>query len=359
MISNKKKMVLFTSALIAVVSFFFLRIIFFQNSISDLAWQRVSESSTWGGRDAGATVVHNGRIYLLGGWTFEKKIRFGMPTKSRFIYRETVEKDLQDIWSSTDGLLWERTYPPWENGMYGMAASFNGALLYMGGLRDTRQATESISSEIWSSKDGANWRKLVDHASWGPRIGSTLIEHEGKLWIFGVKKANNGHEEVRLNDVWSSSDGINWKLVTQSASWAPRAFHCAASFRGKMWVIGGGDWDGREARADVWESSDGFQWTRHKDAPWIARIWHSCQQFDGGLWVLGGRLLDPVKTVAEAWITRDGESWESIALPKALGPRHAAYSTVFNGKIWWLGGSADNYLQTDSWTYLPSATRNQ
>jgi hypothetical protein len=78
-------------------------------------------------------------------------------------------------------------------------------------------------------------------------------------------------------------------------------------------------------------------------------IWHNSLTFDGKLWLLGGRLLDPIKTVAEAWVTKDGKFWEKVNLPKELGAMPAAFFTVFNKSLWRLGGSADNYLQADSW----------
>jgi hypothetical protein len=346
---NIVKYSLLNISLIFIIFIILYRLVWPLFSISDHDWYQVSKSSPWGGLDAGAVAVHNGRIHLLGGWTFNKYIRFGSAVKGRLIYRETIEQDLNDVWSSVDGMNWEHFSPAWSHGMYGMAASFNGSLLYMGGMRDTRRVTESISSSIWSSKDGVNWQRKVEQAQWGPRIGSTLIEHEGQLWIFGGKRSNDDRSESRLNDVWTSSDGIDWKLANSSAAWSPRAFHCSASFAGKMWLIGGGDWDAREARADIWNSSDGVQWTRLPDPPWKGRIWHNCLSFDDKLWVLGGRQIDPIKTVAEAWVTEDGKYWEKVILPKELGPRHAAFVTVFNKSLWWLGGSADNYLQTDSW----------
>lgn len=298
-------------------------------------WSRVTESTPWGTRDAGATVVHRGEIWLLGGWS----------------YANGVASVLTDAWVSSDGVNWRVLSPPWTYGMYPMAASHQGQVLYMGGLRNSRQPDEAISSEIWSSSDGQDWTRRVASAEWEPRIGATLVPHQGDLWILGGKVRNSGDPTTFRNDVWRSTDGIHWTEVLRQAPWPARAFHCSVSHGGRLWVIGGGDWDAGIGRSDVWSSTDGVQWTRHLDAPWEGRIWHSCQAYAGRVWLFGGRLFNPIRTVDEIWSTADGDLWLADAPLARPGPRHAAYSVVHASRIWLLGGSADGYLQPDVWQF--------
>lgn len=45
------------------------------------------------------------------------------------------------------------------------------------------------------------------------------------------------------NDVWNTSDGIHWKQVTKHAAWSPRGIVTgSAVFKGKMWLIAGGNY---------------------------------------------------------------------------------------------------------------------
>jgi hypothetical protein len=300
-------------------------------------WSIVSKSTTWGTRDAGATVVHDGRIWMLGGWTLDN----GSP------------RVLTDVWSSRNGIDWERGTTPDEHGMYPMAASINGQLFYLGGLKNSRQPDEHISNSIWSSSDGAQWSLRVPEAPWEARIGATGLQFNGEFWMLGGKTANNADVAQRRSDVWRSADGLAWTRVTAAASWSPRAFHCSVAHRGRLWVLGGGDWDAQISLADVWSSADGASWQRHPDPPWQGRIWHTCLSYAGRQWLVGGRLLNPSTTVEEIWSTVDGSLWAQEFPTIRPGARHAAFSAVFADRIWLIAGGADfGYLPPDVWQYV-------
>ena len=54
----------------------------------------------------------------------------------------------------------------------------------------------------------------------------------------------------RLNDVWSSSDGSTWNLLTGTAGWSARNAHTSVVYDNQMFVMGGYD---RSTRLnDVW-----------------------------------------------------------------------------------------------------------
>ena len=73
------------------------------------------------------------------------------------------------------------------------------------------------------------------------------------MWVIG------GFDDVgnRLNDIWYSTDGIDWTQATVNADWGERRGHTSVVFDSKMWVMGGATSGGRYA--DVW-SSPGGQW---------------------------------------------------------------------------------------------------
>jgi hypothetical protein len=306
-------------------------------------WELIEEHAAFGERDAGAIAGHAGKLWILGGWT----------------YQNDVSTVFTDVWSSADGRDWQlHPAPPWTFGMYPMAISFHNQLLMMGGLKNSRQPTEALSNEIWSSRDGDSWT-LLGHAAWEPRIGAKLIYFHGNLWVLGGKVRNNADPTVLRNDVWRSEDGVNWTQVTANAPWSPRAFHCAFTHANEMWVIGGGDWDSRVSHSDVWHSSDGVHWTQETDAPFKGRIWHSCVSYDDSIWVMGGRTFDPIDTNGEIWRSTDGNEWELQTQLLRPDSRHAAYTTIFQNAIWTMGGSAHMYLQDDVWRYAVTSTRTK
>jgi len=83
------------------------------------------------------------------------------------------------------------------------------------------------------------------------------------MWLIGGD-ANQGYHQ---GDVWSSANGRDWHRVLEEASWAPRVLHGAAAWMGRLWVWGGqtmpGFVDGKDRfYDDVWVSADGSDWTR-------------------------------------------------------------------------------------------------
>jgi hypothetical protein len=298
-------------------------------------WSQVTDTVPWGTRDAGSVAAHNGALWVLGGWN----------------YANGATQVYTDAWSTLDGSHWTRTTPPWTFGMYTLATSFQGRLLLMAGLKNSRLPNEELSNEIWGTEDGESWSLLRAHADWEPRIGSALVQHQGALWLLGGKVRNSGDPSVFRSDVWRSTDGTAWASVTTSAAWQPRAFHCALSHNGRLWVLGGGDWDSRIGHADVWSSADGANWQQHPTPPWEGRIWHGCVSYAGLMWVMGGRLFDPIRTMDEIWTSPDGDHWTQLSPNVRPDSRHAAYVTVHADRIWVMGGSADGYLQDDVWQY--------
>ena len=68
------------------------------------------------------------------------------------------------------------------------------------------------------------------------------------MWVIGGLTTGG----VQHNDVWSSTDGITWTEVTDSAEWSVRELHQALVFGGKMWVVGG--FDNVTYKNDVWST---------------------------------------------------------------------------------------------------------
>ncbi len=91
----------------------------------------------------------------------------------------------------------------------------------------------------------------------------------------------NGREEdggyIKLGDVWSSSDGVNWTEATRDAPWSDgegQLGHTSVVYANKIWLLGG--YSGSDRRNDAWHTTDGINWVQATgSAPWALRYGHS------------------------------------------------------------------------------------
>ena len=130
----------------------------------------------------------------------------------------------------------------------------------------------------------------------------------------GTENYYFGDEKSLKNDVWSSADGKEWKQETAAAPWSPRAYHQAVVHDGKIWVMGGGNYVPKyHALNDVWCSSDGVNWEQvTENAPWNPRLWFSSVVYRDRMWVLGGWSNNPSKNWGDVWYSRDGKEWTQL-----------------------------------------------
>lgn len=220
-----------------------------------------------------------------------------------------------------------------------------------------------------------------DPGMWAPRAGLQAVELRNDLYVMGGRGPFSFETETVLyGDVWKSNDnGATWMRIAQwqpgagvSSMWKPRAYFGSVTHRGRMYVIGGQNFETRPnplypagcaslpAGApcppvvpastffdDVWSSRDGARWTAETlDAPWAGRAGLSAVVHNGAIYVLGGSQGDDEATGGtgrilfnDVWVSRDGRKWTEV---KGRGPRwspRAGAATVSKGGfIYLLGG---------------------
>ncbi len=192
-----------------------------------------------------------------------------------------------------------------------------------------------VPQAIGEGVDEFSWIEATPEAPWPSRSGHSTVVFDGKIWILGGW--HNGPflgDDYELNDVWSSTDGVNWTQVTEHAAWVPRQNHKSVVFDGKIWVIGGWQWTGPYLN-DVWLTEDGMTWTRVTDhAAWSIRCDHGVAVFNDRLWVVGGGVDGN-----DVWYSLDGANWTRATRHAAWSPRLWHAVTVHDGALWVLGGS--------------------
>ena len=259
-----------------------------------------------------------------------------------------------DVWSSNDGISWtqQTASAAFSNRTAHQVVNFNnsnGNKLWLIGGDDG-----SFKNDVWSSGDGINWTQQTASAAFSARYAHQVVSfNDGsgdKLWLIG------GSEGTNTDDVWSSSDGIVWAKQTANAAFSARRFHQAVTFNNgsgeKLWLIGGDD--GTKTN-DVWSSSDGIDWTQQTaSAAFSERKNHQVISFNDGsgekLWLIGGN--DGKKT-NDVWSSSDGINWQQQITNAAFSARENHQVISFNdgsGNKLWLVGGDDGKNTNDVWS---------
>jgi len=231
---------------------------------------------------------------------------------------------------SADGRTWttEPSDVDFSHG-YAVFVVLGDAVYAIGGVEDRARLERG---SVWRSTDGGHWTLLTDAPGWSPRVWQACAAFEGRLWLLG---GNDGGDR---NDVWSSRDGARWTQEVAAARWEGRCMHAAVAHDGRLWVFGGrrgmDDWIETDFD-DVWSSADGRQWTEATgSADWSRRYSTGAASWDGRLWVLGGSCFGQNN---EVWSSRDGTHWVEHESPP-WSPRFALSAAVFGGRLFVMGG---------------------
>ncbi len=206
----------------------------------------------WEPRSAAPILAHEGRLWMLGGHFRILRPDFydfldattncpdleGNPQECPATI-PTIEGEHRDVWVSDDGVNWEMVIAqaPWVRAS--AVFSHNGQLWNV----------DSSSGEVWISPNGADWTLATNSPQWAPRVYPQLVSHDGKVWLMGGYTSEPCDDCLEpypyyeglhnyFNDVWVTSDGIDWTLVVDHAPWSPRALYKTIATGGRMWAFG-------------------------------------------------------------------------------------------------------------------------
>jgi hypothetical protein len=334
-------------------------------------WGNVTVQAPFAPRDGAGMVVYQNKLWLLGGWNADTTV-----------FPNTTSNE---VWSSPDGKHWTQVkrntfgtsaFNPatdWEGRHMAGWAVFQNKLWIVGG--DSNQC--HYQPNVWNSSDGAHWTEVASDVPWGNRVLFYTLVFNNKLWVMGGQTLQLDDcpgpvlPTQTYNDVWTSSNGSSWTEVKASSvdasrfcffcdraatdySWTPRGVICGAVvFNGRMWLIGGGVYGTPTTPDvlynDVWSSADGMSWTRAVNhAPWNPRIYHDITVYDGKIWVIGGNAGNGGGNLNDVWYSSDGVNWKQLPNTPWLA-RHAASVAVLNSTLWMTGGTAYSGSQNDVW----------
>lgn len=260
-------------------------------------WTEIVEEAPWPARAYFQAVVMDGMIYVIGGQDFgleenpfcalleqglEPPPGLGIDPDAPCPEFLPTSNFFNDVWRSPDGVTWEQMTPsaPWA-GRAGLSAAALGShlLVFAGSQNDDASiigpgGPERIYyNDVWRSSNGAEWELLTDAAPWEPRAGAAVVVRHEELYLFGGEDDFTCEplpdcEPPYFNDVWRTVDGARWELVTESAQWSPRPGH-VCELIGTQFICFGG-FGLIENPNDVWVSVDGREWTLLDEHPWAA-----------------------------------------------------------------------------------------
>ena len=318
------------------------------------AWKKITGQAAFAPRDGAGALTFQGKMWLLGGWN---------PGDKKFFPRICNN----EVWNSADGVTWtlikpntflDNTFDPakdWEGRHTAGAVVFKDKLWIVGGDVNQRH----YQHDVWNSADGKTW-SFVNRdrpVPWGPRALHYTVVHQNQIWVIGgqTMPAFSASDEVFYRDVWTTTDGIEWKQVPiVEPAWPQRGMiGGSAVMNGRIWILGGGVYDtpkipSRKFFNDVWSSADGKTWKQHlAAAPWKPRQYHDVAVFDNRLWVLEGYNPDGVLkgNQQDVWHSADGVAWTEIP-QTPWKPRHAASVFVHDNGLWMVAG---NNMESDVW----------
>ena len=207
---------------------------------------------------------------------------------------------------------------------------FKGFLWIVGGDNGNTDLWTS-GSEVWRSHDGKEWKRVTSKL-FDERTNHSLLVYKNKMWLIGG--INNAGEI--LSDIWNTSDGIHWQQVRSLNPLLDIGQNNSIVFNDRIYVFRGNG----SVNQEVWSTGDGSNWRLETDNAFPVRSHYKTIVFNGLMYVIGGWIRDGNLT-NEVWASRDGSHWyQERSVSTIFQPRLNHTTTVFDGKVWIIGGES-------------------
>lgn len=201
----------------------------------------------------------------------------------------------------------------------------------------------AINNGGWISKDGRNWTQTDLPESGLNSAYQKFILFNDAVYALGTMTGN--YLDMKLTPKISRTrDFKTWEVLATRSNLPARVFYGATVFKDRMWLFGG--WDGKNYHNDAWSSVDGVKWERAaENVAWSPRNPGNITVFNDKIWIIGGDVIDGEKNLnpnsnKEIWSSADGVNWTQAAIksPRPL----AGTPVVFDGKLWLAGANRGN-----------------
>jgi Kelch motif len=142
-------------------------------------WTRETAQAPWSARAYHAAVVHDGKLWVLGGGNYVPKYHA-----------------LNDVWSSADGKTWTRetSNAAWNPRLWFSSVVYRDRIWVLGGWSNNPSQNWNGA---WHSRDGRTWTSFRSNVVWKARHEHSAFVFHDKLWVAG------GHAQPLSSEVWS------------------------------------------------------------------------------------------------------------------------------------------------------------
>lgn len=214
----------------------------------------------------------------------------------------------------------------------------------------------NIEKHLYSTTDGITWIKTEDALDVSRILTSAFTLNNG-IYVFGGNKQGGFGSFLgsKASDApYFPAGGIveTTLFSANGSSFAPTAAYTEDMPKrtltagyvvdDKMYIAGGLDALGHPLN-DVWSSSDGVNWTEVSNGGFSARIKASTVAYAGKIYMFGGQLADGTCATETLVSSDNGITWEVVdqdqALPDNFKARCNADAWVdADGYLWIVGG---------------------
>ncbi|MFT3743244.1 MAG: hypothetical protein QM785_03015 [Pyrinomonadaceae bacterium] len=141
------------------------------------------------------------------------------------------------------------------------------------------------------------------------------------------------------NGAWISKDGKKWTKTALPDSGLNSGYQKYVNFNGAIYALGSmtGNYEKFTVSPKILRTKDLNSWeTLAETSNLPQRVFYGMTVFNGKMWLLGG--FDGKEYHNDVWNSSDGVHWTRVVENAKWSPRNVSVATVFNDKIWLFGG---------------------
>ncbi len=256
----------------------------------------------------------------------------------------------RDVWQSTDGIMWQQVTDDISAAGSSVPIDYgiNKAIVY----NDTFWVIDDNDGTIYRSQDGINWEN-AGPPPFGIRRNHQLVNFQDRLILIGETIDPDGSP---MTESWLYNEVDGWTPASDLPPFSPGNSARLIVYKEQLWFIGYLTENNELSNpTGIWTSADGINWepVTNSDTAFGNRFGHQLTVFNDRLWLIGGQDSEMQSDgTTQVWSTADGLSW-TLENPAAEIPTRDEFQLVaFNDRLWLHGGinwQVDSPTLNDTW----------
>ncbi len=219
--------------------------------------------------------------------------------------------------------------------------TYNGQIYVIAGYN----ATDGYFNDVWRSSNGINWYANTRNAQFEGRTNMAVYNHNNRLWVVGGTNTSTA-----FADAWySTNNGVSWNAATLNAQYLPRtSFWGYTTHKGYMYFTSG-NVSGTYPK-EVWRSSNGVSWEGVTlNASFDGGEYGALVSDGTNLYQFGGYSTVVGDVTNKVWKSvDDGITWTLLGTANWSARQGFAHGYL-NGRIWVTSGYGSSTYYQDTW----------